>query len=309
MKGTKLKKGITLVAVLVGVLAVTSGAFAAKQYFITSSSQIKDGAVKLHDLSSGARHALRGEKGAKGDPGAAGPQGLRGAAGQQGPQGNAGQAGASGKDGEVGPAGAAGKDGESGKDGAAGAQGPQGPAGPAGDPGKDGRDGESGKDGKDAPAPEYGVGGIYVTRGTGQPVRWATYSTRLGSPVGDTTGGTFRFTCTATQASCKIAVQAAVLSDSAAGSYAVYPRVLVQRAGDPDTGNAPQTYCEYADGSTTSLTPVSLATNPFASNAPLTVNIGGSADCGLEGPAGNVNEIVVPKGYYDVMTTFVFTKS
>jgi len=86
-----LKKGITLVAVLVGVLAVTSGAFAAKQYLITSSSQIKDGAIKLHDLSPGARKALHGEKGAKGDSGPAGPQGPKGNTGSQGPQGPAGK--------------------------------------------------------------------------------------------------------------------------------------------------------------------------------------------------------------------------
>jgi hypothetical protein len=85
MKGTKLKKGITLVAVLVGVLAVTSGAFAAKQYLITSSKQIKDGAVKLHDLSPGARKALHGVQGERG------PQGPKGDTGSQGPQGPAGK--------------------------------------------------------------------------------------------------------------------------------------------------------------------------------------------------------------------------
>lgn len=82
-----MKKGITLVAVLVGVLAVTSGAFAAKQYLVTSSSQIKDGAVKLHDLSPGARKALHGANGAKGDIGPAGAQGPKGTAGPQGQQG------------------------------------------------------------------------------------------------------------------------------------------------------------------------------------------------------------------------------
>jgi hypothetical protein len=79
-----LKKGITLVAVLVGVLAVTSGAFAAKQYLVTSSSQIKDGAVKLHDLSPGARKALHGANGAKGDTGPAGAQGPKGDKGYKG---------------------------------------------------------------------------------------------------------------------------------------------------------------------------------------------------------------------------------
>jgi hypothetical protein len=270
-----LKKGITLVAVLVGVLAVTSGAFAAKQFMITSSSQIKDGSVKLHDLSPGARKALHGSKGIQGNGGPAGPQGPKGDSGSQGPKG------------EVGP------------------QGAKGDAGPAGTPGKDG---------KDAPAAEYGAGAIYVTRGTGNPAAWAKYSTRLGSPIGDTTGGAFRFTCSVTQAPCKVAAQAAVLSDKADGNYAVYPRVLVKRSGDIGSGGAPETDCEYADGSNAALsaplTPVSMATNPFASYAPMIVNIGGTADCGVaDAPAGNVNEIMVPSGYYDVTSTFVFTKS
>ena len=82
-----MKKGITLVAVLVGVLAVTSGAFAAKQYLITSSSQIKDGTVRLSDLAPGARKALYSAKGTKGDTGAAGPRGQDGAAGPPGHRG------------------------------------------------------------------------------------------------------------------------------------------------------------------------------------------------------------------------------
>src|SRR5262245_2815888 len=88
-----MKKAIAVIAVLVPVLAVTSGAFAAKKYAITSSSQIKNGVIKLSDLSPGAHKDLRGEKGAKGDAGAAGPQG---------PKGEIGQAGAPGKDGKDG---------------------------------------------------------------------------------------------------------------------------------------------------------------------------------------------------------------
>jgi hypothetical protein len=83
-----LKKGIAAIAALFGVLAITSGAFAAHQYIISSSAQIKDGAVSLSDLSKGARKALHGAKGAKGD---AGPQGPKGEAGAQGPQGPAGK--------------------------------------------------------------------------------------------------------------------------------------------------------------------------------------------------------------------------
>ena len=58
---------------LVAVLAVTSGAFAAQQHLVTASNQIKDGAVSLYDLSPTARKALQGKKGSTG---AAGPQGL-----------------------------------------------------------------------------------------------------------------------------------------------------------------------------------------------------------------------------------------
>jgi hypothetical protein len=119
-EGNILKKGITLVAVLVAVLAVTSGAFAAKKYMIASSSQIKDGAVSLADLSPSARKALQGQQGQKGDAGIAGAQGQQGAKGDTG---------------AVGPAGPIGQ---------TGAAGPQGPAGPSGAQGPKGHDGVSG---------------------------------------------------------------------------------------------------------------------------------------------------------------------
>jgi len=100
-----MKKAITLIAALVAVLAVTSGAFAAKNYLITSSKQIKHGAISLSDLSRHAHKALQGKQGPKGDTGAtgpAGPQGTKGATGAtgsvgpQGPQGDRGTAGVSG---------------------------------------------------------------------------------------------------------------------------------------------------------------------------------------------------------------------
>ena len=94
-----MKKGITLIAVLVGVLAVTSGAFAAHHYVITSSSQIKNGVVRIADLTPAARKALHGRKGSKG---IAGPQGL---AGGQGPKGDAGAVGARGPQGSPGVSG------------------------------------------------------------------------------------------------------------------------------------------------------------------------------------------------------------
>ena len=80
---------------LVVVLAVTSGAFAAaKHYLITSSSQIKDGAVSRSDLSPAARKALQGQKGDTGAGQAQPAQPARtGATGAQGPQGLAGVSG------------------------------------------------------------------------------------------------------------------------------------------------------------------------------------------------------------------------
>jgi hypothetical protein len=51
-KGTTVKKGIVVIAAVFRVLAITSGAFAADHhYLITSSSQIKRGAVSRSDLS------------------------------------------------------------------------------------------------------------------------------------------------------------------------------------------------------------------------------------------------------------------
>ena len=89
-----MKKGITLIAVLAAVLAVTSGAFAANHYLISSSSQIKNGAISLSDLSPAARKALKGQQGWKGDTGAAGPQGHAGAQGPKGDKGDSGLTGA-----------------------------------------------------------------------------------------------------------------------------------------------------------------------------------------------------------------------
>ena len=91
-----MKKGITLIAVLVGVLSITSGAFAAHHYLITSSSQIKNGVVRISDLTPAARKALHGRKGSEG---IAGPQGP---AGVQGPKGDGGAAGARGLQGSPG---------------------------------------------------------------------------------------------------------------------------------------------------------------------------------------------------------------
>ena len=89
-----MKKGITLIAVLVGVLSITSGAFAAHHYMITSSSQIKNGVIRVADLRPAARKALHGKKGSEGIAGPQGVAGAQGPKGDRGPQGPQGQQGA-----------------------------------------------------------------------------------------------------------------------------------------------------------------------------------------------------------------------
>src|SRR5262249_59680409 len=79
---------------------------------------------------------------------------------------------------------------------------------------------------------------------------WAVYSTTLGSPVGDTTGGSFRLSCNATpQAPCAVAVKAAVLSDSS-GTVGLWPRLLITQDPNPAGVGGPVSFCEYGDGST-----------------------------------------------------------
>ncbi len=152
---------------------------------------------------------------------------------------------------------------------------------------------------------------MLVDRGSGAAI-WATYSTTIGSPVGDTTGGTFRFTCPTADAPCKVSASADVLSSST-GSAVVYPRILIQTQS---LDGGPQTYCEYADGAdnsnnpdTISRVPASTSTSSFST---LDLGIGGSLDClgGQTYPSnGVVQSIWVPAGYYDVFSTFVFGES
>ena len=199
-----------------------------------------------------------------------------------------------------------GKPGAPGTPGAPGANGVSGSAGTSGakgDKGDNGPGGSKGDPGQSSAAPEYGVAQVLVSRGGATAKPWATYSTLLGSPVGDNTGGTFRFTCSTDNAPCTVSVKAAGLGT---GYVKVYPRVLIY---SQSLAGGPETYCEYGDGSTKSG-PLAIAkqdptATPTYTNVP--VNIGGSADC--SGPvttAGDVTQITVPAGYYDVNSTFVF---
>ena len=194
--------------------------------------------------------------------------------------------------------------GPAGPAGPAGARGAQGPAGPQGPPGPAG-----GPPGSAALPPEYGVAAVDVTRG-GTAATWAVYSTELGSPVGDSTGGTFRFTCSAAQAPCFVAVKAAALSDSS-GTVSFYPRLLLERTGTPPGDLEPTLYCEYADGAS-GAGPKTLTKQPKSATPnyeALDVNIGGTADCLPTSPAGgDVARIEVPTGFYNVNASFSFRK-
>lgn len=177
-----------------------------------------------------------------------------------------------------------------------GAQGPAGPQGVAGSPGATGSQGPAGQDAQALP---YGIARVQVDRGSGAAT-WATYSTTIGSPVGDTAGGAFRMTCNSSS-DCKITVQA----EATVSGVVVYPRVLIMK--QPNAGG-PEQYCEYADGADNSGATTSL-TSSFTT---LPMGIGGSLDCGSSQsfPSGGVvSEIDVPAGFhYDITTTLVFTK-
>jgi hypothetical protein len=84
---------------------------------------------------------------------------------------------------------------------------------------------------------------------------------------------------------------------------------LVSRGGSPSTSVAPDTNCEYADGSggpagITTLTKQPLSPTP--AYEAVSIDIGGSADCGVAGPGGVVATIVVPEGFYNVDASFAF---
>jgi hypothetical protein len=171
----------------------------------------------------------------------------------------------------------------------------------------------------------FGGAQVIVQRGDGSPAVWAQYSTPLGSPLGDSTGGAFRLTCDKpndTKKYCQLSLKALVLSNKPTTGWRVYPRVLIQKeAIDPFTGL--KLYCEYGDGSFGAPVPNSNPSGFFSVSAsPLAgpyawgavpINVGGSADCGLVSVTfvPNVDEpvILLPTGFrYDVTTSFVFLK-
>lgn len=257
-----------------------------------------------------------GVQGAKGDTGATGPAGAKGDQGIAGPKGDQGAPGAAGLNGAKGdpgtpgaqgPGGVQGMKGDTGAPGSPGAKGDKGDKGDQGIQGNQGPIGATGATGAPAPTLDYGVANILVSRGGAAATVWAQYSTSLGSPVGnDATGGTFRFTCSTAKAPCTISVQAAVLGGA---NHTIYPRLSVTKDGDGNGSDSALTQCEYADGSTgaAALTITHQASSATPTYTAVPVNIGGTDDCGLNGAAGDVNQITVPNGYYDVTSTLTFS--
>ena len=94
-----MKRTIIALGAIALALALAGGAWARKRYVITSSAQVKNGSLKLADLSKGARQDLKGAQGQ------AGPAGPKGDTGSQGPKGEQGEKGEKGEKGETGPRG------------------------------------------------------------------------------------------------------------------------------------------------------------------------------------------------------------
>lgn len=96
MKGTVLGLGVIALA-----LALVGGAWAGKEYVVTSSSQVRNGALTGADIRN---HSLTSSDLASGTL-RVGARGPHGPAGPQGPTGDAGATGAQGPTGDTGPQG------------------------------------------------------------------------------------------------------------------------------------------------------------------------------------------------------------
>ena len=82
-----MKRSVVLLGAFALVLAISTGAFAASNWTITTSSQIKPGSIGYGNLSSATKKRLAGAKGSAGATGATGPAGPAGAAGTPGASG------------------------------------------------------------------------------------------------------------------------------------------------------------------------------------------------------------------------------
>ena len=86
MKYLKLAAVFAVISLGVGAATATAGS-------LITSAKIKNGTIKLVDLSPSAKHALKGNTGPRGATGTSGVQGLQGSKGVQGVQGGKGVAG------------------------------------------------------------------------------------------------------------------------------------------------------------------------------------------------------------------------
>jgi hypothetical protein len=114
LKGRRFTPAMIVAMIALGV--ALSGTAVAGTKLITGG-QIANGTIKLADIHSSAKTALKGQRGATG---AQGPVGAQGAQGSVGPQGAPGTPGTQGHEGEQGPQGEPGIDGKDGKDGLSG---------------------------------------------------------------------------------------------------------------------------------------------------------------------------------------------
>jgi hypothetical protein len=85
----------SLVVAVLAIVIATAGTASATTALITSH-QIKNGTIRLVDMSKMAREALQGRTGKTGKAGAPGPQGAQGPQGMPGPQGLQGAMGSPG---------------------------------------------------------------------------------------------------------------------------------------------------------------------------------------------------------------------
>ena len=165
-------KSMTVIAALVLVLSVCTGAYAAKG--LLTGDDIQNGSltgadIKRHSLgprvfSDSAKSSLRGPTGGAGPSGPAGTDGSDGMDGTRGIVGTNGTNGRAGVNGIIGHTGSDGADGTNGSDGSNGL---------AGTDGTDGTDGTNGTNGLAGTNGSNGANGVNGVNGTITPL-WAT---------------------------------------------------------------------------------------------------------------------------------------
>ena len=146
-----------------------------------------------------------------------------------------------------------------------------------------------------------------------------TLWSRLGSPAGTTTSGTFRFTCSPAAAPCIISFGAVVISTLSIDPTVIHPRLVIQKESGVAL-NQPFTLCEYVDGADNNAGLDDIQRVPTlveaeaAMNTPLDMGVGGSLDCGSgQTYAPVLTGIEVPAAdgananFYTVTGTFAFS--